>query len=106
MYIQQVKGEFYLVIRRKNYNSLSGRISTRTPDLEAGEVAIKLNVEVPETLFKKPQLQATVVIPQSSVSPPVIDATVLDNVKEILEQQTGLAITLNLVEPTTCPENV
>jgi hypothetical protein len=32
------------------------------------------------------------------VSKPVIDATVLDNVREIMEQQTGLDVSVRLVE--------
>src|SRR5579859_5666037 len=98
VHIQKCTGEFYLVVHRKNYSSLSGRLSTRTPDLEAGEVAIKLNVTVPETLFKRPQLQASVTIPESAVTPPVLDAQVLDNVREVLEQQTGMDISVRLIE--------
>lgn len=100
MYAQKVSGEFYLVIHRKNYSTLSARLTSRTPDLEAGEVAIKLNVNVPETLFKKPQLQASVTIPEDSVTAPVLNAQVLDNVKEVLAQTTGMDISLRVVEPT------
>ena len=53
---------------------------------------------VPEALFVKPQLEAKVIIPESAVSKPVIDATVLDNVREIMEQQTGLDVSVRLVE--------
>ena len=95
-----IKGEFYLVVRKKNnwISRLSGRLTQGTPVLAAGEVPIKVMVEVPEALFVRPQLQARVIVPESCVSRPVIDATVLDNVREVLQQQTGLDITVSLVE--------
>lgn len=99
MSVRILSSDFYLVVRQKGYSSLGARLGTHAPSLDKGEVAIKLNVQLPETLFAKPQLQATVRIPESAVSAPVIDATVLDNVKEVLEQQTGMNITLRLVEP-------
>lgn len=94
----KLSGSFYLVLHRKNFPYLAARISSKTPSLAAGEVAIKLNVTVPEALFKQPQLQASVIIPEDSVTPPVLDAKVLDNVREIMEQQTGMEVSVRLVE--------
>ena len=79
-------------------SKLCGRLSLKNPALKSGEVAIKVNVVVPEALFVKPQLEAKVIIPASAVSKPVIDVTVLDNVREIMEQQTGLDVSVPLVE--------
>ena len=59
---------------------------------------LKVTVELPEALFARTQFHAKVIIPESSVSKPVIDATVLDNVREIMEQQTGLDVSVRLVE--------
>jgi hypothetical protein len=93
-------GDFYLVVKKKQGwgSKLCGRLSLKNPALKSGEVAIKVNVVVPEALFVKPQLEAKVIIPESAVSKPVIDATVLDNVREIMEQQTGLDVSVRLVE--------
>jgi len=96
-----LEGEFYLIVKRsRTWNQLAARLTGKSPSLEVGEVAIKLKVSVPETLFTKPQLKATVIIPESAVSAPVIDATVIDNVQEILSQQTGMQVTVAVVEPT------
>jgi hypothetical protein len=64
----------------------------------SGEVAIKVTVNVPDALFERPQLQARIVVPDSAVSKPVIDATVLDNIQQVLNQQLGLDIRVSLVE--------
>jgi hypothetical protein len=97
-----LEGDFYLVVKKKNgyFYRLSGRLTSGKPSkLDSGEVAIKLSVSVPHSLFDKPQFQATVTIPQGALTAPVIDATVIDNVREIIEQQTGMDIKLSLVEP-------
>lgn len=92
-------GAFYLVIHPRSWDRLSARLTTAAPSLTAGEVAIKLNINVPGALFTQPQIQASVVIPEDAVTPPVLDAQVLDNVREVLEQHTGMAIKLSVVEP-------
>lgn len=97
---QMLEGNFYIVVKKKRWNVLAGRLTQGKPKkLQNGEVAIKLKVEVPETLFTVPQFQARVRIPYDAVTSPVVDTVVLDNIKEIIEQQTGMAISLSLVEP-------
>lgn len=95
-------GDFYIVVHKKRWNALGGRLTIGKPKkLQNGEIAIKLNVKVPDTLFTTPQFEATVSIPYDSVTAPKVSAVVLDNVKEIIEKQTGMSISLNLVEPET-----
>lgn len=91
--------EGYLVVSPKGWSGLSGRLTSKSPALKPNEQVVKLSVQVPDALFKRPQLKASIVIPESSVSSPVIDATVLDNVREILCQQTGLDVSVSLVTP-------
>ena len=86
------------------YRELSARLTADKPSLSAGEIAVKLNIEVPAALFSQPQLKASIVIPESSVSPPVIDAAVFDNVREVLQQTTGMKIELSLVDTKTSAE--
>lgn len=88
----------YIIVKPKNYGQLSARLSARTPSLAKDEVAIKLNIKVPDGLFKRPQLKASISIPESAVTAPVVSAEVIDNVREVLSQQTGLDVTVSLVE--------
>ena len=96
---------FYLVIKRtKQYRYSTGNLSvvktTRTaPAIKANEIAIKINMKLPETLFERPQLQANINIDEKKVSPKIIEADVLENITEIVEQQLGIDLTINLVEP-------
>ena len=95
-----LEGDFYLILKKKNgwMNRLVGRLCTKLPALAAGEIPVKITVVLPEALFTRPQLQAKVIIPESAVSKPVIDGNILDNVREVLEQQTGMAVQVFLVE--------
>jgi hypothetical protein len=98
--MQTVSGEFYLAVKknRKTWKGLSARLTNTTPSLASGEVAIKVVVNVPDALFTRPILQASINVPEGAVSKPVIDATVLDNIKESLNQQFGLDVRVSLVE--------
>ena len=92
---------FYLALSKKKvgrYTSseLIGRLSINPPALARGEIAMKLSVEVPSALFEIPALRASVRIPEDAVSPATIDATVIDNVQEILSERTGLDVVVSL----------
>lgn len=87
----------YIVIKRtgsgysKRYSS---RLTKGSPALLASEIAIKLEVEIPDEIFDKPALQAKVTVPKEAVSKPVIEASVIDNVEEIIKQNTGFEVKL------------
>lgn len=99
-YVAMKEAELYLVVspKAKSYQGLAARVASRVPSLKSNEVAIKVTIRVPETLFKRPQLQAQITIPESAVTAPVVNAAVLDNVREALQQQTGLDVRVSLVE--------
>lgn len=74
------------------------RVTKSNPGLDHNEVALKLNLELPDELFKKPTLEATVRVPKEAANPPVITAEVVDNVQDIIKQQTGFSVKLTVVE--------
>lgn len=92
----------YLIVKKKKNgwtSSLSARLSLTSPSLRPGEVAIKTFVKLPNALFEKPSLQATITVPDASVFKKDMDAQVLSNIEEIIAQQTGATIELRVVEP-------
>jgi len=102
-----MKGSFYLVIRKGRYwQELKARLTSSEPQLAADERVLKLTVAVPRAIFSTPTLQATVTIPEDAVGRPVVDAQVIDNVREIIQQQTGLCVSVAVVEPTEVAEPV
>ena len=60
---------------------------------------MRIQVEIPDEVFDKPQFQASIKVPKDAVSAPVISAEIVDNVEEIIKTQTGFDVKLNLIEP-------
>jgi hypothetical protein len=101
-----MKTERYLIISSKESNWTEGeyicngfRVTKTKPSLRANEVAIKIELDVPDMLFQRPQLSAKIKVSEDRVSAPVIDATVIDNIQETIKQQHGIDLTIALVEP-------
>lgn len=76
----------------------SVRITKNKPSLDADEVTIQLNLDVPDILFQKPHLEATVVVPESAVNKNPISSEVVAAAKESIEQATGIEFNINIVE--------
>lgn len=83
----------WLVIDR---NGVKATRKTK-PALDWDEIAIKVNLEIPNELFQRPTLEATVIvkdIPNNAYKPDVVIDTV-----ELIEQQTGAKINFTVVPP-------
>lgn len=92
------EGICYLVMSNPRWRDLKFRLTAKTPSLKRGEKAVKISIQVPQSLFKEPQLAIDVDVPHDRVSAPVIEADVLENISAILEEQLGLSATVSLVE--------
>lgn len=91
---------FYLALSRKGNWGLKARITRTLPALASGEIALALKIALPDALFQKPSLRASIEVPASAVSAPKIDSIVIDNIKETLQQQLGVNLEIAVVEPT------
>ncbi|MEL6363891.1 MAG: hypothetical protein AAFR11_03500 [Pseudomonadota bacterium] len=71
-----------------------GAISSykKKPATGAGEIAIKIDLDLPDALFLKPTLTARVEVPDDHPISTEVDATVKDNLAAILEEQLGLRV--------------
>lgn len=61
---------------------------------------MRLELDIPDQLFDRPFLQGSITIPKDAVSAPVIDASIVDNVQEVIKQQTGVEVRLNVISPS------
>ena len=77
----------YLIVGKRRNSKPTARLTVTTPALESHEIAVKISLDIPEELFTKPQLEATIKVPEDSVNSPVIEAEVIDNIKEIVSKQ-------------------
>lgn len=96
--MRTIEGSFYLVLSRKHNSNwkLAARLTSGSPRLASGEVAVALSVSLPESLFQRPQLSATVVVPPSDVSNMDISAEVMDNVAQVLSEQLGMVVRVSV----------
>lgn len=92
-----VSTDFYLIIGQ-SYDKLGrqlGRPSIRTskgkPACKANEVAVEVRLQLPESLFKKPTLRATIAVPDSQ-APPEITPEIEQNIAQTVFDQTGIRL--------------
>ncbi len=89
----------YLIIGAKiNQNNWidgkpSIKVSKGKPKTEAHEVAIKLDLNLPMGLFKRPQIVASVTVADNN-APFEIAAEVQDNIIEAIRQSSGMDVRL------------
>lgn len=90
----------YIVIKKGGgyYPKYTSRMTVNSPSLQSNEIAVKVSIEVPDEIFDKPALTAEIVVPKEAVSKPVISADVIDNVQDIIKQNTGFEVKLEVVE--------
>lgn len=86
----------YLIIKKNGYKG-AVRVTKSAPNLDSNEIALRLNIEVPDELFTKPRLEASISVPKGAVSAPVIEADVIDNIEDVIKQKTGLDVNLTLI---------
>lgn len=70
------------------------KVAKRKPSTAADEIAIRLEVEIPDGLFQKPTLEAKITVP-NGIHGPIITTEVADNITDIIRRETGLTIRLS-----------
>ncbi len=73
--------------------------SNNQPTTTQNEVAMKLNIDLPDDLFKRQHLEATMQIPGTVVNRQTLTPIVIDNIAEAIRTSTGLDIVVKVVDP-------
>lgn len=98
-----MNASFYLVIqgaRKFDWSppSLgSVRVTKNRPKVASDEVAILVDLGIPDALFDRPVLEVKASIPNGAGMGAVISAEVADNIAAIIREQTGLAVRISPV---------
>jgi hypothetical protein len=96
-----MKTNFYLVV---NSNGTVQAKKMR-PKLAQNEISMYIDLVLPQGLFTKPQLSAQLTIPDSAAMPPEITAEVQENVREAIEQASGMHVKLTLEVPPNADQD-
>lgn len=95
---------FYAIIGQKFRDSgfTDGKPSIRTakttPRLEPHEVPVFIHLELPEGLFKRPRLTASITVPEEQ-APVVITPQVQSDIADIIAQQLGVTVNITTNPP-------
>lgn len=92
----------YLVIsaNESRYGSLrhNVRMVEKAPKLKGNEVSVRISINLPDALFKRPELVAKLDVPASAVRDIHISPDVTDNIEKIIKEATGLTVSINVIE--------
>lgn len=75
------------------------RVTKNRPLVRMDEISLGINVEMPRSLFRKPTLSATLIVPESAGNPDTIPVDVQDAVRDAIETSTGLQVRLAVEAP-------
>jgi len=99
-----VNVDFYAIVSQRfsTYGSQTGKATVRLtrnrPDCDATEVAVKISLSLPDALFKRPSLQASITV-DDDVVPVLVDADVADNIARVVKEQMGINLHVTAPEP-------
>ena len=99
----RLKKDCYLIVGAKKNRYGSGFselpqpkiVSARTPPATKGnEIAIRLTVDLPKSLFADPTFTASISVDESAAGQTTIDAEVISNIEKVVADATGLTLTI------------
>lgn len=83
----------YLVANRRGVHS----VRKTKPALNWNEIAVRVEIDLPDVLFQRPHLEAKIVVDKDAVQPVKMTPEILVNTKDLIEQQTGCKIDLKVL---------
>lgn len=73
--------------------NVSVSIRSKRPSLGPLDQALQLRLRVPESLFFKPQLTASIEVPEGD-APPVITPDIASDIAEVVRERTGIRLSI------------
>lgn len=84
--------------------SVSAEVRSKRPSLGPNDQALHLNMTVPESLFLKPKLSASIEVPEHD-APPVITPEIINNIAEVVRERTGIHLTIQAPDAEEAPND-
>lgn len=92
-------------MRTKFYLHVTSNGSTRTTKSKVqnyiDEIAIQMELDLPDSLFTKPLIKGKITISEDMVNPKEIDAVVKDEIKNAIESVDGIKLELIMPKEET-----
>lgn len=74
------------------------RVTKGRPALAKDEVPVQMTVSLPKALFKRPQITASVTVPDD-LAPAEISADVQDNIAQAIREHVGMDVRITVDSP-------
>ena len=85
------------VVKKRNYFACNGVTATRgKPAVNKNQVAMRINIDIPDSYFETPELAASIIIPADQVNKPIITPAIQNNIAEELTKQLGVTVRLDV----------
>jgi len=84
----------YLVVKKLQRWKANARFVQKAPALDSNEIAIKVEVNLPDELFSRPQLKFKIDIPKEAVPQKEINAEVAGNIQQLIKDNMGIQLTI------------
>lgn len=84
-------------LKVKSNGSVS--VSKNRPYTDINEVAVGLTIDLPDVLFKRPQIEASITVASDNVQPFHVDADTTNLVKNAIQSATGFEVKLTVINP-------
>jgi len=100
----QWSGYLAVSVNRRGYENhshfwkTSARLCVNKPTVSRDEVAVKISVDLPVSLFQRTSLEARISVPEHAVTPLEISMEAMDNIAEMIAQNTGFDVKLMPVD--------
>lgn len=92
-----MNADFYLVIQGKESRHVRGVVemgairTTKTkPNVAADEICVKVQLQIPDALFKKPTLVASITVPD--IADPIVSADFAESLSELVRESLGVTL--------------
>lgn len=89
-------------VRKYNWDTIRKpgqvRVTKTKPNTGRDEIAVRLEIEIPDSLFDKPTLEAQIQVPEGEARSATITTEVADNLAEVIRRETGLTVRLSAGE--------
>jgi len=96
----------YLIVKRGSTNwKSSARFVKSAPGLTANEIAIRVECNLPDELFTRPQLKFKIDVPKEAIPQKEITAEVIGNVQDLIQSNLGIEVKL-ICETQQVPETI
>jgi hypothetical protein len=92
---------FYLTVSK----SKKVRVTKTKTWTDYDEVTIAIELNLPDKLFQRPKLQASITIPEEAAQPEIITGDVVENVSEAIKTATNLDFNIKVIKHEKIKEN-